>query len=186
MQFGADSQEEKSNCPREGPEERMGMWYAPNLNYASIEISVISREEMRNNVHLCTQSPVRYLKKEGPSLWMSPEKQYPDDFEPYETEDMEVRIKTRVCVLVSCVYVCVFVQTRGGAMCQKQLSVLFSIAPSMPLSPDANTLFPRRAPAHVLLTVPVPQETPPSCPGRPVQQIRSTTRRCFWTWKKLR
>lgn len=34
-------------------------------------------------------SPVRHLKEEGSSLWMSPEKQYPDDFEPYETEDME-------------------------------------------------------------------------------------------------
>lgn len=38
---------------------------------------------------------------------MSPEKQYPDDFEPYETEDMEVESR-RVCVC-ECVCVCVCV-----------------------------------------------------------------------------
>lgn len=85
----------------------MGMWLssflfnALILNYALIKINVISKEETCNNVHLCTQSPVRHLKEEGSSLWMSPEKQYPDDFEPYETEDMEVESRrARVCVCV--------------------------------------------------------------------------------------
>lgn len=78
-----------------------------NLSDSAIEISVVSREEKRNNVHPCAQSPVRHLKEEASSLWTSPEKQYPDDFEPYETEDMEVRIKTHVFVHVFCVCVCV-------------------------------------------------------------------------------
>lgn len=144
---------------------------------------MVTPERRHTFMFICAlQSPVRHPKEEGSSLWTSPEKQYLDDFEPYETEGMEVNSRCSMCVCLCflCVCMCLCVQTRGGAMCQMQLSVLFSVAPSMPLSPPyANTLFPRRAPAHVLLTVPVPRETPLSCPGRPVLQIRITTRRCF-------
>lgn len=85
-------------------------------------------------INLCSQSPVRPLKEEESSLWVSPEKQYPDDFEPYESEDMEVESRhgsAFVCVRVRVpVRACGCIWARGGAMCQMQLSVLFSISPS--------------------------------------------------------
>lgn len=145
-------------------------------------------------INLCTQSPVRPLKEEETSLWMSPEKQYPDDFEPYESEDMEVESRhdnASVCVCACmrvCVRACGCIWARGGAMCQMQLSVLFSISPSpsLRLHRDFPLIQTHRAPVHALLIIPAPRGTPPSCRGKLVQQIRSTTRRCFSTLKKLR
>lgn len=36
------------------------------------------------------QGSVRIRTEEGPSLQICPEKRYPDDFEPYQSVDMEV------------------------------------------------------------------------------------------------
>lgn len=43
-----------------------------------------------NILNLCTQDSVKIRTEEGQSLQISPEKRYSEDFEAYESVDMEV------------------------------------------------------------------------------------------------
>lgn len=54
-------------------------------------------------------------------MQISPEKRYSDDFETYDSIDMEVRVETKQWLSGLCV--CGWVFLGGGAICQKQLSV---------------------------------------------------------------